>query len=390
MYVELIFDTIAIMVKTLTSVTFFLALLLLITLPFSLILNSIGLVLIALWMIVLWITQPGFRNEFKQKNNEFVWLAIPFIYGISILYSREFKQAIHQWLNLLPLVILPLFFAIPLPKKMTVLLVQAYVLSILIVGLLHLTGSFQFLSRTETVPTYISLLPDAEKYSFIIWSGILLSGFQSTGSRFWSWVTPLLFINLCYFGHLGLIVASCSTYLIIQLLHTPQRSTEIVSKALIFGSFIFILSLVYFTAFRQQVTDVLYNLAAIYTREAWTPGITTFFEEIKINFIQWTKHPFTGVGVGDYVDAIWNEYHDHGKEAPLHYSSQIMHMLVSTGFMALWVAWISGSYWMKLDRNRMIYFLLVISILFFTSPFNSLATSSAFMIAILLSTPRNE
>jgi hypothetical protein len=378
------------MVKTLTSVTFFLALLLLITLPFSITLNLIALVLIALWMIILWVSQPRFPGEFQQKNNDLVWLLIPLIYGISTLYSRVLEQAFHQWLNLLPMVILPLFFALPLPKKMTGLLTQAYILSILIAGLLHLTGLFQFITPEGDASTANSQLPDADAYSLIIWSGILVSALQNRSSLFWSSVIPLLFINLCYFGPLSLIVASCLTYLVIQFLQTPQRSSVILSRTLIVGSFIVILSLVYFTSFRHQVSDSLYNLAAIYTREAWTPGITGFFEEIKFNFTQWAKHPFTGVGVGDYIDAIWNEYHDQEKEAPKHYSSQFMHMLVSTGLMALWFAWISVSYWIKSERNQTIFLLLVISVLFFTTPFNSQATTSAFMIAILLSTPRNE
>jgi len=378
------------MVRYVNSITGFLALLLVITLPFSIALNSIALVLIAVWIVILWIFLPGYRSQLKGKNDELTWLSIPFVYAISVFYSANFERGINQFLNLTPVLLLPLFFILTTLKNWFECLAKIYILSILLVSLLNVLTIFQILPWDSKEVTVSSLFYDAEKTSFIIWSGILLACRPGSFSRFWLWSTPLLFINLFYYGHMVLIFLASLTFLLIQLRPASQQRPEMVSRILIFGTFIFILSLVYFTTFRMHLAEALYNLVAIYTNEAWTSGMSGFLFDLKFSFAQWIKHPFNGVGIGDYVDAIWNEYRDHGKEAPAYPLSQLMHMLVSSGAMTIWVVWVLVSSRMKYDRSRLLFFLMTVSILLFAAPFKSQVTATAFMLAVVFGSPRDE
>jgi len=378
------------MVRSLSAITGSLALLLVISLPFSIALNSIALVLIAVWIVIFWIFFPGYRNQLQGNRIELNWLSIPFVYAISVLYSANFDRGINQFLNLTPVLLLPLFFIQSTIKNWLELLSKAYTASILLVSLINILSIFQILPLDSKETTVSSLFHDAEKTSFIIWSGILLGCRSSSSSRFWLWTTPLLFINLFYYGHIVLIFMASSTYLLLQLLPASRQRPDMVSRILIFGTFIIILSLVYFNTFRTHLADAMFNLVAIYTNEAWTSGMSGFLIDLKFSFIQWIKHPFTGVGLGDYLDAIWNEYRDHGKEAPGYPYSQLMHILVSCGAMTFWVVWVLISSWIKYSRNRFLFFILIASILVFAAPFKSQVTATAFMLAVILGSSPDE
>jgi len=387
---ELIFEPTDTMAFSLKSIAVFLTLILLVSLPFSIALNSISLGLMALWVVYVMLAKPESRKSLTANKIRIVWLVIPLFYGISILYSNEFTRAINQWLILAPLLILPPFFSLFDLTKTRENWIKCYVLVILLVGLIQWLSAQGYLTLVNKEPGMVSVFYDSEKHSFIIWSAILLAGWYNPNSRFWVWTTPVLFLNLFYYGHISLILITGITYLVMQLKIAENALSLVIPRALIFGTAIFIFSLVYFSTFRTQLSEALFNIVAVYTREAWTKQAIDYLSDLKFSFAQWLKHPFTGVGLGDYVDAIWNEYHDHGLEAPEDPRSQFMHFLVSAGLSGLAAFYIIMSSWRKSGCVVILYLILASSVLFIAAPFKSQVSASAFMIAVLLLPSPNE
>lgn len=333
---------------------------------------------------------PENRTTLKEDKVTLAWLMIPLFYGISIFYSRDFGRAANQWLNLAPVLLLPLFFTVGDLKINREKLLKTYVICVLMVGLLQLVTALGMIAWNSQDPAMTSVIYDPEKHSFIIWSAIALSSWYSSRSVFWQIAVPLLFLNLFYYGQVDLILLSCLSYLVILMTQQHRKSRPIFAQTLIFGTGVSIISLVFFKVFRANLSDGLYNLVAIYTGENWTNRMSAFITDLRFSWYQWLKHPLTGVGIGDYADAIWNEYHQHNLEAPGYPHTQVLHFLVCAGSAAIFVLFSLVLSWRKMAWSKMVYLLLAIVVMIFAAPFKSQVTSTAFMLMVLMLPPSHE
>jgi len=370
--------------KVLDKIPVTLVSLLLASLPFSIAANSVLLAALAAWMLFEMLRSPDMRKNLKGAGHPIPWAVIPLIYGISILYSHDYHRALNQWLNLSPLFVMPLaFLTFRLDQNISrfrVISGLALCVSIVIHILVN-AGLFDLGSKEAAMGSFFH---DREKNAWIFWAGFLswLGGQEhKIMNRFFQ---SALFLGLLYFGNLTLILLAAFCWLAAESTFTGRGFKLAGPGILIFGGSMVMFALVFFPSFSMALQEAGQNILALAGRTSVSPGLQEYFIHLKMGFLQWWTHPFAGTGIGDYIHAMWNEYHDHGMEAPNYPHSQWVHLLVSTGMMAFGAGWILIRSWKPLTGTQRLILALVLTSFLFMAPLKSQISATALMMAVLL------
>lgn len=372
------------MVKSVDRVPTILFSLMLASLPFSIAANSVLLAALTGWMVFEWMRSGNSFKTLKDAGHPLTWAMIPLIYGISILYSHDLTRAFNQWLNMAPLLVLPLFFLVfDLNKKLSGF---RMVTGLALCGSLvaHAMVNAGIISLSTKESGMFSLFHDSEKNAWIFWAGFMSwIGAQERPAviRVFQWA---LFLGLLYFGNLWLILLAAISWFVSETRFKGISLPLIGPMILIAGGSMVVFALVFFPAFTVSLREAGQNVLAITGQTSASPGLNDFFVHLRMGMIQWWTHPFAGTGVGDYIHAMWNEYHVHGLEAPNYPHSQLIHLLVSTGIMTVGAAWALVKSWKPLPANHRIILALILASFVFMAPLKSQISSTALMIAVLL------
>ena len=75
---------------------------------FSIAAQSILLVIMLLAGVIYYFSKE--RRNAGKIDSRLVWLSIPAVYLFSLFYGRDFIRGWNQWLNMVPLIVLSLYF----------------------------------------------------------------------------------------------------------------------------------------------------------------------------------------------------------------------------------------------------------------------------------------
>lgn len=196
----------------------------------------------------------------------------------------------------------------------------------------------------------------------------------------------ILVIGLMYFGQIGFLCIAYFLYLIMEWKIERDEMADLLNRAMIFLPVFFILGWIFFNDFQNSVNNLTAALLSLYTGEEVLGPVKWFMLDARASFLQWWMHPFAGVGIGDYTDAMWNQYQalklDPPPNAPF---QQINHMMVSAGILVLPVlVYIWHKYSTDIKPIKIIAKVLIVSLILF-APFESQISSFVFLFPILLS-----
>lgn len=370
--------------KAVDIIPTFLFSLLLASLPFSIAANSVLLAALFALLVFELIRSGERRKALKDAGHPLTWAMIPLIYGISILYSHDFNRAINQWLNMAPLLVLPAYYMVfDLDKKNSSF---RTITGLALCGslLVHAIVNAGLVSLGSKEAGLASFFYDSEKNAWIFWAGFLTwlgVRDRTVINRFFQ---SVLFLGLLYFGNLTLIILAAFCWFISEQRFKGRDYKFIGPMILIVGGSMGMFALVFFPAFSVSLQEAGQNVLAMTGRGSASQDLTEYFVHLKMGIIQWWTHPFTGTGVGDYIHAMWNEYHRYGLEAPNYPHSQLIHLFVSTGMMTIGACWILIRSWKPLPGIHRIFLALILASFIFMAPLKSQISSTALMIAVLL------
>lgn len=358
--------------------------LLLASLPFSIAANSVLLAAMSVLLVYELIRSGDGRKTLQDAGHPLTWSMIPLIYGISILYSHDVNRALNQWLNMAPLLILPAYFLVfDLAKKNSVLRKFA---GLALCGslLVHALINAGLLSLPSKETGMASFFHDSEKNAWILWAGFLACLGVKDRTIVFRVFQSVLFLGLMYFGHLTLMILAALCWFISEHRFKGGDLKFIGQMILILGGSMGMFALVFFPAFSLSVQKAGQTVLAMTGRSSIGPDLTDYIVHLKMGIIQWWTHPITGTGLGDYIHAMWNEYHGRGLEAPNYPHSQLIHLLVSTGMMTVWAAWVLIRSWKPMPGIHRIFLGLILASFIFMAPLKSQISATALMIAVLL------
>lgn len=334
---------------------------------FSIAAQSILLVIMLLAGVIYYFSKE--RRNAGKIDSRLVWLSIPAVYLFSLFYGRDFIRGWNQWLNMVPLIVLSLYFFVFRAHLKKHYLVIGFITAVLVSVVGHVLLPVSLPGWIKgTIP--ISLFHTADQNSWIIWAAAILS-IDYIDNKLIKVLLFLIFeLALLYFGSIRLAAFAWIFY-IIHCLSQKISIKELAVQLVTSFPIVIIISYTLFPSFNltvSQVSEYSFKLK----------------NEIVFSWYQFLKHPITGVGIGDYLHAMWNEYNDHNLTNPDKPFFQFFHLLVSTGLVGLWPLYMIWNT-LRLDRIPAVMLtLFFLTCLLFFAPFTSQVSCSAFILPFLI------
>lgn len=322
-------------------------------------------------MILLVIAKLFSIKEGKIPHSEMiVWTFIPLVYLLSLLYSRDFQKGWYDWVKMSPVLVLPLFYNLFQNEiNQNRWWWKLYIGGIALQGVFHLLFNWYNISlhwKRESFP--ISLFYFKDQQSWIIWSGILIACIALQKMSHRKVAVGILLLYLNYFGLVHIAGSAVIFYFLMEVFYWKTTLKSILVDILFICGLHFV-SFQCFESFRNGLSQ----LGAF---------ISTGFTEIKYSYNQFNSHPMNGVGLGQFIHAMWNEYNVHQVSMPEKYKFQFFHGLVSTGLVFfLPVVLVFRKYEKSMILIRMVG-LYTLIILFLFSPFQSQVSAMAYILPL--------
>lgn len=329
-------------------------------------------------MIVMLLAVGGHIYLNKQTwrlgliNRSLVWLSIPAVYLFSLFYCRDFNRGWNQWLNISPLIVLCIYFYVFNHHLQKAILLRGFLSAIVLSIFCHLVFTVFQLDVWMKPGSTKSFFHSAEQNTWLIWAAAILTILFIKNKV----LQPLLLFffefALLYFGSIPKAIFLLIFYIVIKNMQGVSIRILAIQLVLAFP-LLFIISYAFFPTFNSVLFESL-------------DQIMKSKNEVVFSWYQFLKHPITGVGLGDYIHAMWNEYNDHSLTNPDKPYFQFLHLLVSTGllaFLPFYLIW--NKYRFESYPVNILALFLFVSLLFF-APFVSQVSCSAFMIPLLITT----
>ncbi len=310
-------------------------------------------------------------------------MIIPAIYLFSLSYSKNFVHGWRQWLILMPLVVLPIYFylARPLLRVKPLILVLGVTAATSVV--LHYLVGFGWISITIKTTVPLSIFHRAEINSWIWWSAALMMILAFPVRHFAQILSLILILGLMHLGQVGLLILLAIAVFSYSFGLLP-KTTFNAGLFFIAMPCLVLLGIIFFDVFTKNIFILGDTILNAYRKNDWQQTVLDYGHEAQYSLNQWWKHAINGVGLGDYVDAMWNEYHDHNQHIPAVPAQQIGHMLVSTGLLAFGAIYGIIRYYIHSSPREIVAVVVCLLGLIFFMPFFSQVSTTAFTLALLL------
>jgi len=319
-------------------------------------------------------------NKMARHNQiemgDLIWLSIPVVYLFSLFYCRDFYRGWNQWLTMAPVTVLSIYFFVFKNQLNKAVLVRGILIATGLSVLAHvLLPVFNWSDWINEEPPR-SFFHTLEQNSWILWSAALVGLLCLKRPAIKFIIFILIEIALLYSGSVGLAVF----ILIFYGVHVVQEGDSIRNLGVQWAltlPILFIISISFFTSFYETVASFFeYRIR--------------YSNEIVFSWNQFLRHPLSGVGLGDYIHAMWNEYNSHNLPNPDKPHFQFLHLLVSTGVLALvpvYLIWKSS-----LIERRPVFTITVFMLLglLFFAPFTSQVSCSVFILPLLVTRLKDE
>jgi hypothetical protein len=357
-----------------------------ITTPFSMAATSLSMIAAGLYIIIALILNGRYLFQAGKAYLPLTWMLIPGLYFISLLYSANFDRGWHHILILWPLIVLPLFFIIADLRETKQRLITLLAASAVCSVLFHLIPTSYWPVDWVHLSGTRSLFFSSTQNSWIWWSALLTLILKKDKTIWADLAMCVLVIGLMYLGQIGFLFISYLLYLIEGWKTDRDELMDLLNRAMIFLPVFFILGWIFFNDFQHAINNLSEAILSLYTREEILGPVKWFALDARASFAQWWNHPFTGVGVGDYTDAMWNQYQAFKMDPPPYAPyQQINHMLVSAGILtlpALGYIWYRSS--VAASQVKNICKVLILSLVIY-APFESQINAFVFLLPLLLS-----
>ncbi|MBK6818045.1 MAG: hypothetical protein KA109_12890 [Saprospiraceae bacterium] len=301
--------------------------------PYSIAIHSICLGLMVL-VICGWY---GYNHTWLQSirmDAVLTWCLIPIAYLLSLFYTHDFMRGWHQWTNMTPLLILPLFFKFLIREEEKPKLIIGFAIACSTSVLLHFWAhhGLHLFSWHSTSP--LTLFYTASKNAWIWWSALVLLILYK---RTWLHIILMLIlgIGLMYLGYLSLLISAGIWYIISDRKRLGAGPNDLWVKLGVFLPTIFLSAWVLFDASHSTLLMWYETGLSFYTKSNMPLMAEAYFQDAHFSINQWWMHPFNGVGLGDYIHAMWNEYNTHGLQVPDSPAQGFLHFAVSCGMIAV-------------------------------------------------------
>ena len=314
-----------------------------------------------------------FNNERRNTgkiDSRLVWLSIPAVYMFSLFYCRDFLRGWNQWLNMVPLIVLCFYFFVFSAHLKKQYLVFGFISAVLASIAGHILFPVFQLPGWIKGTTPISFFHAADHNSWIIWAAAIIA-IDYIKNKLVKVLLFLIFeLALLYFGSIRLAVFVWIFY-IIHFLTRKISIKELAVQMVTVFPILVIISYTLFPSFNAVLAQVPeYSLK--------------IKNEIVFSWYQFIKHPITGVGIGDYLHAMWNEYNDHKLTNPDKPFLQFFHLVVSTGLVGLWALYMILKT-LRIENTPVFMLTLYFFACFlFFAPFTSQVSCSAFILPFLI------
>ncbi len=304
------------------------------------------------------------------EKQDFIWLVIPIVYLFTLFYCRDFYRGWNQWLNMAPLTVLSIYFFVFKNQLKRSILVQGILIATGMSMLCHVLFPIFKWSAWVIEELPWSFFHSREQNSWILWSASLVGVvfIKRPVLRFVFFI--LIEIAFLYFGSARFAIFILLFYSVTVAAEGHSIRNLVVQCALSLP-LICIISYVLFTAFHDTILS-------------FSGYVISYSNEISFSWNQMLKHPLTGVGLGDYIHAMWNEYNDHNLPSPDKPNFQFLHLMVSTGVLSfIPVYWIWKNNLTERNPVFTITIFMLLGLLFF-APFTSQVSCSAFILPFLV------
>ncbi len=330
--------------------------------------QSISLGLMAILILIKVLVE---RRSFVFLGNSetLSWMILPIICLFSLSYSQDYHRGWNEWLCMIPLLVLPLFLSTFDFSESFRIFSKVFIVAILISVLAHFTSTLGFDSLKRQRMATISLFFSIENNGWIAWSFGIISFFISRNKYI---KVSLIFIALCCLGYLGQTLLIISLMLFYFCNICFENGPSILKKAI---SILILIAIIVFIYFSSSLIQQDFSLLPT--------NADQFLIELKFSLNQWWEHPLNGVGYGNYIHAMWNEYNEHQMQSPLSYTMDFFHLLVSLGILAIVGFYmVIKSYFIK-SKGLNINGIYFIACFFYLTPCISQVSTASFTIALI-------
>ncbi|MEP7321632.1 MAG: hypothetical protein ABI761_06920 [Saprospiraceae bacterium] len=357
-----------------------------VTVPFSMAASLITMLGMGGLILVKILANKDALRKILHPQKDLIWMLIPLVYFISLSYSRNFHRGWEQWQILLPLIVLPIFFELFSFQSMRIKPGTVYVIACVISILLHFIPYTIWPAQLVKSLGPTSLFFTPVQNSWIWWSAIMTLILKTDKVKADQLFMMILLSAMMYLGQVGLLLLVYIMYVIKEWKQDRDELSEMLTRVMIFLPLFFISGWIFFPAFQNSVLNIGYALLSLYTKEEVVGPVKWFITDATCTIQQWWLHPLSGVGIGDYIDAMWNQYQSIKLDLPEAPYQQIGHMLLSGGMMFLIVFFLIWNAYRSSDRyTKSLVAILLVTMIFF-APLNSQISAFVFLLPLFFTT----